>query len=100
MAIVKDSDVESAIAKIQFAKLGLKTTVGCATLTNGFEIIESASCVNPKDYNDGIGQGIVKERINHKVWELLGFKSQDENAKKNPEQKPVSVSEDEAFKED
>ena len=44
-----------------------------ATLVNGFEIIETSSCVDKSNYNEQLGAEICIERIKNKVWELLGF---------------------------
>jgi hypothetical protein len=53
--------------------LGEKTTVVIATLANGFELVESSSCVDPANYNEDVGAGICRERIRSRVWLLLGF---------------------------
>lgn len=53
--------------------MGDKTTVVKATLVNGFEIVESSSCVDPANYSLEMGTQICKERIINKVWMLLGF---------------------------
>jgi len=50
-----------------------KITIVVATLNNGFTIVESSACVDPKNYNEEIGASICKERINNRVWMLLGF---------------------------
>lgn len=44
-----------------------------ATLINGFEIIETSSCVDKKNYNEQLGAEICLDRIKNKIWELLGF---------------------------
>jgi len=61
---IKDYDV--------FTKQG-KITVVIATLKNGFTIVESSACVDPKNYNEEMGSGICKARINNQVWNHLGF---------------------------
>lgn len=53
--------------------VGKKTTVVHATLKNGFEIIESSSCVDPANYSEDLGAEICSERIKNQVWHLLGF---------------------------
>lgn len=91
MAVVKDENVANSIKSLEFVKLGQKTTVGICTLVNGFEIVES-SCVDPAKYNEAVGQKIVRERINHRIWEMLGFKAQDTNAATTEGQQPTEVS--------
>ena len=50
-----------------------KTTVVHVTLKNGFTVTESSSCVDPENYSKDIGVEICLERIENKIWELLGF---------------------------
>ena len=53
--------------------LGDKTTIVRATLRNGYEIVETSSCVSPENYDERIGQELCMKKIKDKVWELLGF---------------------------
>ena len=53
--------------------LGKKTTVVRAVLQNGFEIVESSSCVSPENYDEIVGRNICLEKIKDKIWTLLGF---------------------------
>lgn len=53
--------------------LGDKTTIVRAILRNGFEIVETSSCVSPENYDERIGQELCMKKIKEKVWELLGF---------------------------
>lgn len=53
---------------------GEKTTVVGATLkTGGFEMLESSSCVDPRNYSEAIGSDVCRRRIEDRVWHLLGF---------------------------
>jgi len=52
---------------------GEKTTVVIATLPNGFVIVESSSCVDPKNYNYDLGVKLCKERIRDKIWMLEAY---------------------------
>lgn len=65
--------VEDFIAKETVTTLGGKTTVVCATLRNGFEIVASSSCVDPENYIEEVGADICRDRIHDQVWHLLGF---------------------------
>lgn len=53
--------------------LGDKTTIVRAVLRNGFEIVETSSCVSPENYDERVGQELCMKKIKDKVWELLGF---------------------------
>ena len=50
-----------------------KTTIVHAVLQNGFEIVESSSCVDPKNYDAVLGEAICMKRIEDRIWNLLGF---------------------------
>lgn len=55
-----------------FTKKG-KITIVIATLKNGFTIVESSACVDPKNYDEKMGAKICEERIKKQVWNHLGF---------------------------
>ena len=65
--------VERFIDHHETVTMGGKTTVVRAMLKNGFEIVESSSCVSAENYDEKLGEEICMERIRNKVWELLGF---------------------------
>lgn len=54
-------------------KLGRKTTVVVCTLPSGFEIVGSASCVDPAAYDHDLGVSIAMRRVRERVWELEGY---------------------------
>lgn len=70
---IKQENVDRFISKIEFIKLGEKTTVVKATLSNGFIIVDSSSCVDAENFDMSIGTDICVDRIKNKIWELLGF---------------------------
>ena len=55
-----------------------KCTVVTCRLPNGFVITESSACVSPENYNEEMGANICIDKIIDKVWELEGYKLQDE----------------------
>ncbi len=65
--------VKEFISSIETKTMGEKTTVVRCVLRNGFEIWETSTCVDPKNYSQKIGEQICTERIESKIWELLGF---------------------------
>ncbi|KJS84992.1 MAG: hypothetical protein JM58_09495 [Peptococcaceae bacterium BICA1-8] len=65
--------VDKFIGKHRTYTWGEKTTVVHATFINGFEVVESSSCVDPANYNEKIGENICLDKIKDKVWHLLGF---------------------------
>ena len=70
---ITEEDVNGAISRISCTKMGRKTTVCMLTLTNGFEIVATSSCVDPEAYDQTIGERLALQRAKDKVWELLGF---------------------------
>lgn len=65
--------VDGFIRKIDVQTVGEKTTVVHVTLVNGFEIVESSSCVDKANYDENLGKDICMGRIKNRIWELLGF---------------------------
>ena len=70
---ITQENVDSFIKNIKISTIGEKTTLVIATLINGFEIIESSSCVDVANYDEKLGAEICIGRIKNKIWELLGF---------------------------
>lgn len=65
-------------SKVEVVKMGEKTTVLLLTLPNGFEIVASAACVDPTEYNHEVGKTIALKRAIDKVWGLEGYLLQNE----------------------
>ena len=70
---VSQKMVDDFILETWTETLGSKTTVVRAVLKNGFEIVESSSCVSPENYDEIVGREICPKKIRDKIWELLGF---------------------------
>lgn len=65
--------VDDMIDHIETITMGECTTVCRIILKNGFVIVESSSCVDPKNYSEEMGKNICIEHAKNKIWELLGF---------------------------
>lgn len=65
--------VDGFVKEVHTTTLGEKTTVVRAVLRNGFEIVESSSCVSAENYDEKLGEEICLEKIKDKIWMLLGF---------------------------
>lgn len=70
---ISQSMVDNFIARTEVQTLGEKTTVVRAVLKNGFELVESSSCVSAENYDEAMGAEICMKKIKNKVWMLLGF---------------------------
>lgn len=53
-------------------------------MPNGFTVRESATCVDPANYDEEIGKQVCLKRIEDKIWMLLGYEKQYEVSAKNP----------------
>lgn len=60
-----------------------KCTVLACRLPNGFVIVESSACVSPENYDEDLGIDICLGRIKDKVWELEGYRLQEELYRQN-----------------
>lgn len=65
--------VDEFISYTETQTMGDRTTVVRCVLRNGFEVVESSSCVDPKNYSEEMGKDICMGKIKDKIWELLGF---------------------------
>lgn len=72
---ITDSHVNSVIAEEKDLQIG-KTTVVWLKLKNGFEVVGTSACVDPKQYNHEIGRKYARERAISKIWELEAYKLQ------------------------
>ena len=70
---ISQEDVEGFMEMFHVYTLGEKTTVVRATLRNGFERVESSSCVDPANYDEALGADLCTTKIKDHVWGLLGF---------------------------
>lgn len=82
--VTKDQ-IDKIVAATEFKTQTVydKTTLVSAKLPNGFVIVESSSCVDPANYDEKLGAAICRERIINKIWELEGYKLQDELYRKS-----------------
>lgn len=76
--IMLDSDIE-------VMTIFDKCTIVACQLPNGFVIIESSACVSPENYDEETGVNICIDKIANKIWELEGYKLQEELAREKIE---------------
>jgi hypothetical protein len=77
---VTQADIDKMIreSQVQVKTMFGKCTIVAVQLKNGFVIVESSSCVDPMNYSEAQGMAICMERIKNKLWELEGYKLQNE----------------------
>ena len=54
-------------------KIGEKTTIVSRKYSTGIEDYATSSCVDPKNYDHGIGAGVARESLDDRVWMFLGW---------------------------
>lgn len=74
---VTKEEVENAIDKVTYTKLGEKITVCHMTLVDGFEIIGKSGVVDPALYDAEIGNRVARDAAFSRVWEHMGSILQD-----------------------
>lgn len=68
------------IEKEEYVHIGLKTTVCCLTLSNGFEIVGSSACVDPAEFDTRIGREWARKAAVNKLEEFEGFLRQQKTS--------------------
>lgn len=61
-------------------EFGKPTTYVTVQMKNGFTLRDSTTCVDPKNYSEETGKRICLQRIEEKVWFLLGYALQEKLA--------------------
>ena len=77
---ITQKEIDDLISKsqIKIQTVFGKCTVVSIQLPNGFVIVESSSCVDPINYSEITGATICINKIKDKLWELEGYKLQNE----------------------
>ncbi len=66
--------IEEKIVSTSYTILPDTTMTICViTLANGFKVIGEASCVDPANFDEKIGQEISRKRAIDKIWPLEGY---------------------------
>lgn len=69
---------------------GKPCTYVTVKMKNGFTLRESTTCVDPANYNEEIGKQICLEKIEDKVWFLLGYALQEKQYQESTKLKKVA----------
>lgn len=60
-------------------EFGKPVTYVTVRMQNDFTLRESTTCVDPANYDEEIGKKICLEKIEDKIWFLLGYQLQEQN---------------------
>jgi hypothetical protein len=69
---VSEQMVKDFIGAHESVRMGNHTVV-MVTLRNGFTLIEDSACVDPANYDQAVGEKYAMEKVQKRVWNLLGF---------------------------
>lgn len=67
-------NISDLILEEEFFFVGKRTTVCLLTLKNGFEIVASSACLDPKNFNKETGKAISRELALQKLFEYVCVK--------------------------
>lgn len=71
---VTASDIHAKIKKTTYSVLPDSTTTVCQlTLENGYTVIGTSACVDPKQFNQALGEKYSFERAFEEIWALEGY---------------------------
>lgn len=56
---------------------GSKTTVCCLTLRNGFQVVGSSACVDPRNFNEAVGRDLSYQAARNQVGLLEAYLLQE-----------------------
>lgn len=65
-----------------------KCTMVACKLPNGFVIVEYSACVSPENYDYKMGEEICMKKIKDKIWELEGYRLQEELYREKMNEEP------------
>lgn len=68
------SDLQAKIKMTQYQRLeGTTTTICQITLENGYTLVGTSGCVDPKEFNQALGEKYAFERAFEQMWALEGY---------------------------
>lgn len=70
---VSPDDLVALLESEEFIKVGKKMTVCLLTLKNGHEIIGTAGCVDPANFDLEVGSRIARDDAIDQLWALEGY---------------------------
>lgn len=71
--------IERRIAETTFTRFSDTVTIANIKLDNGYSVRGESACVNPENYNQGIGERIAADNAFDKLWPLFGFLLAEKN---------------------
>lgn len=82
---VTQNDIDSLLDKAEVKEIVIfdKCLICAYRFENGFIIVESSACVDPKNFDLDIGRKICREHVENRLWELEGYVLQKSASKQH-----------------
>ncbi|UGO50848.1 hypothetical protein PQE68_gp234 [Bacillus phage vB_BanS_Sophrita] len=75
--------LDEVVVSVDYEKKGLKTTIAFVTCKNGYEVVGTSGCVDPKDFNFEIGKHYALVDALNQIGKLEGYYRQGMNHDRN-----------------
>lgn len=69
-------DLKAQIEKVEYQRMGTKTTICLLTLKNGFEVVGQSAPVDVKNFEQSLGEKFAYDDAIAKVWQFEGYRLQ------------------------
>lgn len=70
---LKPESLELKIIEEKYIKLSERMMICILILENGYEVIGESSCIDPKNFDEGIGKQVSKQNAINKFWPIEGY---------------------------
>lgn len=74
MSAVTNQSIDNRIDTVTYHRLPDTTITFCAIkMVNGFIVIGQSACINPADFDAGLGESLAHDDAREKLWPLEGY---------------------------
>lgn len=73
-------ELEDQVAATRYFVDGL-LTIAVVKLNNGMKLVGTSACLNPADYDPGIGESIARANAVEQLWPLMGYCRLEQHAR-------------------
>lgn len=69
---LQDFQIEAKIASADYST-NETLTICVLTLVNGFKVVGTSACVDPRNFNEAKGREIARQKAKDQIWQLEGY---------------------------